>query len=101
MDQSPCLSNSQEEGFPDYTNDIVHGYVSRDALGPLRSTSIVPVPRDESFAIEDHSISLSDVSHDVFLALTMKKHAQIACSLLQQITDLGSPFFDHVPDDIE
>ena len=101
IEQSPCLSDSREEGFPDYTDDIVPSYVSRDPLGPLLNMTIAPDLRDESFAAEDHSNSLSDLSHDVFSLVGTKKHAQIACLLVQITRDLGSTFFDDGPDDVE
>jgi len=100
-EQSPCLSDSREEGFPDYTDNIVPSYVSRDPLGPLLNMTIAPDLRDDFFAAEDHSNSLSDLSRNLFPPMGTKKHAQIACLLLQQTTDLGSTFFDDGPDDVE
>lgn len=100
-EHSPCLSDSREEGFPYYTDGIVPSYVARDPLGPLLNMTIAPDLRDEPFAIEEHSNSLSDVSRDVFSPVGTKKHAKIACLLLQQTTDLSSTFFDDGPDEVE
>jgi len=99
--QFPGSSDSRKECFTDDSADVVHSYVSQDAFGPLSYMRIAPDPRDESLAIADNPTSFFEVSLDVFSPVTTKKHAQLAFLLIHKTTDLGSPFFNHVPDDIE